>query len=145
MKNIVAAVLAVSLAVSIGFLFIKNNEREETITPVINTNGTLKAFQIGAYSTKEAAEDIVSNVGGKVIEGEKLFYVYYTVLSGSHNIEKMINYLDKNNIYYYVKNVSASEKFRGELLKYEELMEATKSDIAFQELNKQLINLYEVG
>ena len=82
-------------------------------------------------------------VNGTVEYDGTYYYVYASILSDSQNIEHMINYLNENNIYYYVKNITASEAFKNELYKYEELMKSTVSDVAFLELNEKILDLYE--
>ena len=144
MKNVIAAVLAVIVAIGLGSLFIERHKAEKVNT-VMNEVTELKAFQVGAFSNQDAATDLATKLNGKVINGDNLYYVYISVLSDAENIAKMINYLNKNSIYYYMKTVDASDNFKNELYKYEELMKATTSDIAFWELNKQLINEYEVS
>lgn len=143
MKNLIAAVFAVILAIGIGCLFMKTSATDEEIKTVMNSSGQLKAFQIGAYSSVDAANESALAVNGTVEYDGTYYYVYASILSDSQNIEHMINYLNENNIYYYVKNITASEAFKNELYKYEELMKSTVSDVAFLELNEKILDLYE--
>lgn len=142
MKNVVVGLLGLAFAVFVGLLFMDSTKNEETV-PVINTNNQAKAFQLGAYNNLESANKEASLHGGKVIQDENYYYVYYSILQEQSNIEKMLNYLDKNNISYYLKNIEPDQSFLSKLTSYEELMKSTTSEIAFLELNKRIIESYE--
>ena len=114
----------------------------KTEAPVISTNTSLKAFQLGAFKEESSATELALKYDAKVINENGYFYVYYSVLKDEANINKMINCLDHKKIYYYIKEVGASENYKNELTKYEELMKNTTSEIAFSELNKKLISIY---
>lgn len=144
MKNLISLILAVLLAVGIGSLFMKSTSTDQEMDTMVNSSTNLKAFQVGAFTNKERAMELATSLDAKIIHDESYYYVYYGILSKSENIEKMIKYLNDNNIYYYVKNIDASLAFKDELLKYEELMKETTSDIAFIELNKRILDIYEV-
>lgn len=124
-------------AVAISYFF-----NAKTEAPVISTNTSLKAFQLGAFKEESSATELALKYDAKVINENGYFYVYYSVLKDEANINKMINCLDHKKIYYYIKEVSASENYKNELTKYEELMKNTTSEIAFSELNKKLISIY---
>ena len=135
MKNISALVVGCLVSMAIAFIFMpRSGEIENTMT-VMNENNT-KVFQLGAYKDEKTALDYASKTNSKVFLNDGYYYVYLSILSDSENIEKMINYLNTNNI-------DTSTKFQEELMKYEELMKQTSSDIAFIELNKRIMNLYE--
>ena len=124
-------------AVAISYFF-----NAKTEAPVISTNTSLKAFQLGAFKEESSAAELALKYDAKVINENGYFYVYYSVLKDEANINKMINCLDHKKIYYYIKEVGASENYKNELTKYEELMKNTTSEIAFSELNKKLISIY---
>lgn len=137
MKNIFMVLLGSLFAIAISYVF-----NAKTDVPVISTNTTLKAFQLGAFKDETSATDLAQKYDAKVISDNGYFYVYYSVLRDEANINKMINCLDHKKIYYYIKDVGASENYKSELTKYEELMKNTTSEIAFSELNKKLISIY---
>lgn len=143
MKSIIVAVFSVIGAIFIGSLFMNvASTEEENTTPAINTSSILKAFQVGAYKTEDSAKREAKLKGGIVASDGDYYYVYVSLLQEPDNIEKMINYLDDKNYYYYVKNIPASGTFLKELYKYEELMKGTTSKIAFLELNKRILEMY---
>lgn len=146
MKNALAAILAVVAVIGLGSLFMKNSSDPVDTIPVSNsTYQDLKAFQIGAYTNVESANHEANEKDALVVSDGKYYYVYKAILSNTANIEKMINYLNKENVYYYIKNIDSSQNFKDELYKYEEMMRQTTSDIAFLELNKRILALYERG
>ena len=124
-------------AIAISYFF-----NAKTEAPVISTNTSLKAFQLGAFKEESSATELALKYDAKVINENGYFYVYYSVLKDEANINKMINCLDHKKIYYYIKEVGASENYKNELTIYEELMKNTTSEIAFSELNKKLISIY---
>ncbi len=54
-------------------------------------------------------------------------------------------HLDKKGIKYFLKIVNTSEEFKDSLLQYEEMMKRTTSNIAFLELNKRIMDIYEAS
>ncbi len=81
-------------AIAISYLF-----NAKTALPVISTNTTLKAFQLGAFKDETSATDLANKYDAKVISDNGYFYVYYSVLRDEANINKMINCLDHKKIY----------------------------------------------
>lgn len=124
-------------AIALSYFFASSKD-----VPVISTNTTLKAFQLGAFKDETSANEMAEKYSAKVINKNGYFFVYYSVLRDEANINKMINCLDHLKIYYYIKEVDASDNYKSELTKYEELMKNTTSELAFTELNKKLISIY---
>lgn len=143
MKNIFASVLAIIIVILIGSLFMKTTSSDEEISSVNHELNVIKAFQIGAYKTKESAVEIANKNNGAISFDGEYYYVYIAILEDLENIEKMMRYLSKNNTYYYLKNITVPENFKSNLIKYEELMKSTTTEIAFLELNKQLLRQYK--
>lgn len=141
MKNIFSLLLGSIISIFIATLFMPKSGEVETI-PVLNELNT-KVFQVGAYNDITSALEYANKVNAKVIENEGMYYVYLSILSDQENIEHMVSFLNSNNIYYYIKNIDTSKEFQDELIKYEELMKQTSSDIAFIELNKRIMEMYE--
>lgn len=141
MKNIFSLILGSLISILIATLFMPKSGEIESV-PVMKELNT-KVFQVGAYEDKTSALEYANKLNAKVVSVDNLYYVYLSILSDQQNIEKMVGYLNSNNIYYYIKNIETSSSFQEELIKYEELMKQTSSDIAFIELNKRVMELYE--
>lgn len=144
MKNVLASVLSVIVAVLIGSLFMKvSNAEEEIVEPTISTNSSVKAFQVGAFTNQASAEEEAISKEGKVSYDGEFYYVYISILSDEKNLEQMRNYLDKKNIYYYIKTIDVNQEFKDSLITYEELMKESSSEVAFMQLNQRILDMYE--
>ena len=81
-------------AIAISYLF-----NAKTDVPVISTNTTLKAFQLGAFKDETSATDLANKYDAKVISDNGYFYVYYSVLRDEANINKMINCYEEKKLW----------------------------------------------
>lgn len=139
MKNIIATFLGLSVVLFLSTYFIQvSDDTQKVSTNLVNP----KIIQIGAFEEKDSADYMVNNIGGKIVKDDVFYYVYIGILSDTANIERIISYMNKNNIYYYIKDGNFNTSFLEELNKYEEMMKTTTSDIAFLELNKKVIDIY---
>lgn len=114
------------------------------VEEVSDTYGNLIAFQLGAYKDEESAKRIAEEHDAIVVQEENYYVVYNAILSNSSNIDRMMDILDNDQVFYYAKVISASDLYIGELYKYEELMKNCTSDIAFLKLVNQILKKYEV-
>lgn len=103
-----------------------------------------KAFQVGVYTTEELANTYKSKYKNAiVIKDNELYRVYVAILRKENNIENMSNYLNKNNIDYYIKEINISDKnLKNTIDEYENIMN-NNSEIVFLEINKMIIERYE--
>lgn len=103
-----------------------------------------KAFQVGVYTTEELANTYKSKYKNAiVIKDNELYRVYVAILRKENNIENMANYLNKNNIDYYIKEINISDKnLKNTIDEYENIMN-NNSEIVFLEINKMIIERYE--
>ena len=83
----------VFFAIAISYFF-----NAKTEVPVISTNTSLKAFQLGAFKEESSATELALKYDAKVINENGYFYVYYSVLRDEANINKMINCLDHKKL-----------------------------------------------
>ena len=75
-------------AIAISYLF-----NAKTDVPVISTNTTLKAFQLGAFKDETSATDLANKYDAKVVSDNGYFYVYYSVLRDEENINKIYEFI----------------------------------------------------
>ena len=141
MKNILAVTFGVIVAVFIGSLFMRVSSDTEEASTLVNYENNLKAFQVAAYNSLNAAEEEAKSKNGVVIKDDDYYCVYIAILRDSSNINRMIKYLNDNQTYYYVKNIDLSDEIQDNLIKYEELMKNTNSDVAFLKLNNQILKM----
>lgn len=117
--------------------------KEKEIMPTISDINTAKIFQVGVYTNESDALKEASIKKGIVIKEDDNYVVYVAILKSAGNIERMINYLTENNIYYILKDITIDSEFLETLIKYEELMDNATSDVAFIQLNKKILERFE--
>ncbi|MBO5475719.1 MAG: hypothetical protein J5982_04385 [Bacilli bacterium] len=141
MKNILAVTFGVIISVIIGSLFMKVSNNPSDSSTLVNYENNIKAFQVAAYTSTQAAEEEAKNKNGIVIKDDDYYCVYIAILRDSSNVNRMIKYLNDTQTYYYVKNIDLSSDIQDNLTKYEELMKNTNSDVAFIKLNNQILKM----
>jgi len=105
---------------------------------------TYKAFQVGVYTNLDAANTYALKYDNSVvIKDDELYRVYIAILKNKDNISSMSNYLNKNGIAYYLKEVSINNKtLKKEISEYESIMN-TNNELVFLEVNKIIIDKYK--
>lgn len=141
MKNILAVTFGVIISVIIGSLFMKVSNNPSDSSTLVNYENNIKAFQVAAYTSIQAADEEAKNKNGIVIKDDDYYCVYIAILRDSSNVNRMIKYLNDTQTYYYVKNIDLSSDIQDNLTKYEELMKNTNSDVAFIKLNNQILKM----
>lgn len=105
-----------------------------------------KAFQVGVYTSLEAANTYRTKYKNSiVIKDDELYRVYVSILRNQNNIDSMASYLTKNNIDYYVKDINISNKeLKHTIDEYESIMN-NENEVVFLEINKMIIESYEAN
>jgi len=100
-----------------------------------------KAFQVGVYTSLDAANTYKSKYDNAIIiKDNELYRVYVAILKNQNNIENMANYLTKNNIDYYLKEININDKnLKHTIDEYENVMN-NQNEVVFLELNKMIMN-----
>ncbi len=143
MKNVIAIILGFGASVLVALFFMPHTEEASSI-PVMSEVGT-KAIQVGVFLNEEKALTEANRIDARVVHEKGYYYLYYSVLSDDENIQKIMSHLDKQGIKYFLKIVSTSQEFKDNLIQYEEMMKRTTSNIAFLELNKRIMDIYEAS
>lgn len=141
MKNVIAVFLGVFASILVALFFMPHTEDASSI-PVINEVNT-KAVQVGVFLNEDKALESANKLSARVIKEDGYYYLYYSILSDTENLKKVRDYLDSQNINNFLKVISVSEEFKSNLIQYEEMMKKTTSNIAFLELNKRIMDIYE--
>lgn len=141
MKQILTISLAVIVSIFIGTFFMKVSNDDADI-PVMSDVKNVKAFQVGVYTNEENARREAELKKGIVVHENEYYYVYVAILAEQINIEKMSNYLNQNNIYYYIKDITVKEEFKQELFAFENMMFTTTSEVAFLQLNTKILESF---
>ena len=105
---------------------------------------TYKAFQIGVYTNKEAADTFSKKYNNSiVIEDNELYRVYVSILKNEKNIQNMEKYLNNQGISYYLKDIEINNNtLKKEINEYESLMN-NENEVVFLEINKMIIEKYK--
>lgn len=141
MKNAFAVILGCIASIFVALFFMPHTEEAETI-PIMKEINT-KAVQVGVFLNEDKALSEANRIDARVIKEDGYYYLYYSVLSDSENINKIRKHLDSKGIKNFTKVVSTKTEFQDKLLQYEEMMRKTTSNIAFLELNKRIMDIYE--
>lgn len=137
MKKFLKIIIVFIIGIICGY-YIRN------INPKKIFDTSYKAFQVGVYTTEELANTYKSKYKNAiVIKDNELYRVYVAILRKENNIENMSNYLNKNNIDYYIKEINISDKnLKNTIDEYENIMN-NNSEIVFLEINKMIMERYE--
>ena len=102
-----------------------------------------KAFQVGVYTNLETANVYKYKYDNAiVIKDNELYRVYVSILKNKNNIESMSNYLNKQGIDYYLKDLNISDKNLKKVInEYESIMD-NNNEIVFLEVNKMIMEKY---
>ena len=143
MKNVIAVILGFGASVLIALFFMPHTEEASSI-PVMSEIGT-KAVQVGVFLNEEKALAEANRLDARVVHEKGYYYLYYSVLNDEENLQKIMEHLDKQGVKYFLKLINASQEFNDNLIQYEEMMKRTTSSIAFLELNKRIMDMYEAS
>lgn len=137
MKKVLKIIIVFIIGIICGYYVCNINPKK-----IFDTS--YKAFQVGVYTTEELANTYKSKYKNAiVIKDNELYRVYVAILRKQNNIENMSNYLNKNNIDYYIKEVNISDKnLKNTINEYESIMN-NNSEIVFLEINKMIMERYE--
>ncbi len=141
MKKIVPYLLAIILGIVFGYYLFGG---EIHLSNILNKSD-YKGFQIGVYTDYDKALAIKNKFNGSIlIKDEELYRVYYAILHNNKNIELMERYLNDNNISYYLKDLEINDMgLISEISSLESLMSNADNPL-FLELNKKILDSYEV-
>ena len=132
MKKITKSFIVFLVGLLCGYYICINNDLK-----IFDT--TYKAFQVGVYTSLDAANTyktkykdaivvVVSEETGKVS------------IANKDNINNMSNYLSKNDVDFYLKDISISNNnLKHKIKEYESVMN-NENEVVFLELNKMIIN-----
>ena len=118
---------------------------EEASSIPVMSEITTKTVQVGVFLNEDKAISEANRLDARVIKENGYYYLYYSVLSEDENIQKIMEHLDKSGIKYFLKAVNTSQEFKDNLIQYEEMMKHTTSSVAFLELNKRIMDMYEAS
>ena len=138
MKKLYKSLFVFIIGIIIGYYLCNINLLSKIFT------NTYKAFQIGVYTDYGVAVSYKEKYDNSIIiKDNELYRVYAAILKNNNNIESMSKYLKKNNIEFFLRDVSIEDKILvNELDEYERIMN-NNNEIVFLEVNKLIIEKYK--
>ncbi len=121
-----------------------DTSKEETNIPVMSEVSSPKVFKTGIFDNLNDSEKEASLKKGIALKKGDKYEVIIGILKSESNIERMIQYLNDFNIYYYIEDITLPPTFNDILNKYEDLMASSTSYVAFLQLNKKILERYKV-
>lgn len=143
MKHAILTAFPFILSIVLCIIFMDTANEEKNI-PVISEVLIAKTFKTGVFDNLEEAEKEANLKKGIVISNNEKYEVIIGILKRSSNLERMIDYLDEKNTYYYIEDTHITDSFNDILNKYEELMNSSTSSVAFLQLNKKILERYKI-
>lgn len=139
MKKIIPYILSLLLGIMCAFLLFKN----DNILASFNETITVKAFQLGVYNEEKLAKEMKDKYPPSIIiKDDDVYRVYYSMLTKESTISKMEDYLNREKIAFYIKDVTISdENLINFLTKYESSMTEGNDDVLIS-INKLIMNSY---
>lgn len=137
MKKLLKPLIILSIGIVTGYKLCDIN-----IFKLFNSN--YKAFQVGVYTNLDVANTYKSKYKNSIIiKDNELYRLYIAILKNPDNIKNMSNYLNKNGIDYYLKDLNITDKdLRIAIKEYENIMDYN-NEIVFLEANKMIMERYE--
>lgn len=137
MKKIIKPFIILIIGIALGYYICDIN-----LVNIFKTN--YKAFQVGVYTSLEAANTIRTKYNNSiVIKDNELYRVYVAILKNNNNIEYMSNYLKNKGIDYYLKDINITDKhIKKQINEYETIMN-NENELVFLEVNKMIMERYK--
>ena len=132
-KVLLFVLLAISVGLSISSYYY------HILKTQINVK-KISVFQIGTYANYDEAT-LVCDSKNKIFYDGKLYHIYDSLVSSNKAKQRMINYYDKKNIKYNIKEKYVSNNTYENIDTYSKLIEISDND-SLRIINKQVIEKY---
>lgn len=137
MKKLFKSLVVLLLGIFLGYYICD-------VKPLDMFKVNYKAFQVGVYTSLEAATTYSTKYkNATIIQDNELYRVYVAILKNKNNIESMSKYLDNKGIEYYLKDLNIDNKdLKKKINEYENIMSA-ENEVVFLEINKMIMETYK--
>lgn len=136
-KKLILIVLSIVLGIVFTF-FVLNKENTYAKEEYL-----VYAFQVGAFESKENAQEYSSKLPSSiVIQEDKLYKVYTAMYKDIDIINQMVVYFENNNINIYLRNINVNHTFYTILSNYEELIKKSYNKNIYNKVNQSILNSY---
>lgn len=125
----------------IAFIFYKDIKRD--VKAMANIDNTINVFQGGVFSSQENAEKLINQLKmGTIYKDENYYRVFLSITYSNDATNKIEEYLKKNSINYYLKNMSISTETLNSISQYEEILVKTTSDESLLNINNNILEIF---
>ncbi len=138
MKKKIIIVLFALLIGAIGAYYLFN---KVTVTASSN-EATIKAFQIGAYSSYENALRQAERNNGVVITDQGIYRVYVALINDTELITKMRAYYDSLGLDYYIRDIKVNTSFIKDINLSEKMLKESSTD-TYTTINLEILKKYK--
>lgn len=137
MKKLIKSLIILLFGIFLGYYVCETK-------PLVLFKTNYKAFQVGVYTSIDAATTYSSKYKNAIIiQDNELYRIYVAILKDKDNIESMSRYLDSKGIDYYLKDLSIDDKnLKKTITEYENVM-SNENEIVFLEINKMIMEKYK--
>lgn len=101
------------------------------------------AFQIGAFTEEEKAQELAKTLPSSIILKENDIYkVYSGIYKNIDIVNKMVIYFEEKNISINLKTLNTSNKFYEELDTLESILAKTTDEAVYNKVNQGILDRY---
>ena len=138
LKIIIGAVLVGGIFAYILYIDIKKE-----VNAVTNTTNKIYLFQVGVFKNEKNALNYKNNFENSIIYYDKEYYrVLIAATTNNENKEKLINIYKKENINYFIKELTCKEELQKKLSNYELVLNETDSKKVINNVNQAILKLF---
>ena len=143
MKKLLPYICALATGFVFGFLLFQD-KNEFDIRTVFADSLKATAFQLGVFTTRDAAESLKSkHEGAIVMKDQDVYRVYYSILTNEKVIAKMEKYLSANKVNYYLRDITVKDSNLIKAINEYEKTMAEGSDTVLVSVNKLITSSYK--
>lgn len=138
MKKKIIVVLSALLIGAIGAYYLFN----KVTVPTPDNETTIKAFQIGAYSSYENVLRQAEQNNGVVITDQGIYRVYVALINDIELIAKMRSYYDSLGLNYYIRDIKVTTSFIQDIDLSERMLKESSTD-TYTTINLEILKKYK--
>lgn len=141
MKKFIPYLLSLVLGIIFGILIFKNGE--EKLLKVFNEEIKATAFQLGVFNDIDLAKDWKEKYTSSILmTDDDVYRLYFSILTNEEVISRMEDYLNKQKISFYKKDIVVTDSSLINALKSYEKNMLDVSDTTFASINNLIMESY---
>lgn len=136
MKYLKVILLSILIGSVLSLIFLLDLKKK------IDNSEVVYAFQVGVFKTKENAIMYQKEFESSITYYDNEYYRVFIAVTNNIKVkEKLMNYFDKNNIKYFIKEYSFKKKIY-EFDKYNEILIKTDSSKVVYKVNNEMLRIF---